>query len=1055
MKTFLRVVAEEYFKKYKSFKSITFVVPNKRSEIFLLKEISLLHDKAVLAPRILPITDFVSEISELVTDSRIDSLFRLYKCFCKIKEGKETMPFEKFCSIGETILSDFNEIDLQMASPDEIFKNIYDFNSLRSRFLTDAHKKVLVTYFGYPPEYFTDDINNRLWVKFEDFTKTLTDDKSKLKRKFHSLWSVLAPLYESFSESLSKDGLATSGGTYRKAVERLEEGFEPYPGEKIVFVGFNALSESETRIFRALKKMKVDLGGGAEDKADFIWDKVYPFFGTPGEDPASKYISLFSDSEQFPTPEHIEEALEKSYGESLSDIEVVAVPSNIMQAKIAGMELGKWADGLDEKELKDPGIAVILPEETMLVPLLYSLPGKFSHPNLTMGFPLKQTPVTGFSSLLRKLHQNAGRAGLSDAFFFSDVKDFLCHPYSHILFPVDVSTKFIRRNEKKRKLVVTTKELETLGDEALSVFKMLNRSSAGEVLEYILAVFRRIRDRIDDSADSYLRSHIEKVYVATYIDAVIRLSHSVAEYRFELTPEDIFMLADKLLGGESVVFKGEPLEGLQVMGVLETRCLDFKKIIILSMNEKIMPRIGRNSTFIPNIIRMGFGLPPANYQQEIFAYYFFRLLGRCEKAFLTYDSRSSDNKSPGISRYILQMKYLAPKIRLKEIEASFALPKELNENIEIVKDSYIQQKLEEYYLGDSEKEESGKRNFSASALKDYFSCPVKFLCKDVLKLPVEKEELESLDTAEVGSIVHKSIERLYFPEGKRGRLLEEPILLTEEELDALLDEDNSKGETRIEREARRAILETHYGKDEEQSKNGKLEGSSVVILEFIVEYIKMIIRGDKKKVPFRLWGSEIERTVKYVLSDKKEIQFKMIIDRMDQEGNSDNNAPFRVVDYKTGKSHLKAEHYGKIFDGSSEASNVLQLLLYSELLIKSVDEGLIKLPSWIDKERFKANLEMVIYEIPNLDKNGMVAPQIEKYIDSRGTEKSRRIKNMAEFRQLEGEIERNFMKDLEKHLEEILDPGRPFKGSLNEDSCKYCDYILHCKAWRAWKENEK
>lgn len=1059
MKEFLKIVAEGYKMRYENISSLTFVMPNKRSETFLLKEFSDLCKVPTLSPRILPITDFIAGISNLVVDSRIDLLFRLYNCFIALDRQNAHLPFEKFSSWGETILNDFNDIDMQMADPSEIFKNVYDLNKIRSNFLSPAHKKVMVNYFGYPEEILNEEFIKSLWLKFENFSKDLTCGKSDLKTKYHKIWSQLGNLYESLHENLESEGLTTQAGAYRNAALKLQSGFEPFPGEKIIFVGFNALSEAESTIFRELKDMEVDLGNGKESKADFIWDKVSPVFSDI-DDPASRFISVNSDKDNFPAPEWIDTKLERSFSSNSPEIKVVSVPSNVMQAKIAGNELERWGKEMHEEkkeeELKNAKIAVVLPDENMLLPMLYSLPQDFSHPNLTMGFPLRQTPVVGFTSLLRRLYQGALRTGKKDLFFFSDVKDFVSHPYCQLLFDRASINEFIKNYEKKRRLVVTAKALEQLGKFASEVFLSFDdRTYPVKILDYVLHLVNTIKELTSSEKNSiFLKAHVEKVYLSSFMDALIKLRHCMEEYRFTMSPIDVFSLIDKIISNEKVVFKGEPLEGLQIMGLLETRCLDFDKVIILSMNEKIMPRIGRNTSFIPNIIRMAFNMPPANYQQEIFAYYFFRLLSRCSEAVLTYDSRSSDNRTPGVSRYVLQMKYLTEDVSINEEEAQFVMPKALGDNVAIEKSQTLQDAVDCFNPDDEKVESLGIRNVSASSLKDYFSCPVKFLYKDILKLYMEKEQIESIDASDLGTIVHKGIERLYFPEGKRGQLLAMPIIISSEKIRQLLNEVNPRGETAIEREARRAILETHFSMTEEESPNGKLSGSSEILLEFIVVYIKYILQEDLKHAPFRLWGSEIKKLLPYVLPDGHKIQFKMVIDRLDQEGVSDVNAPFRVVDYKTGKAHLSAKSFCEVFDGTLEASNIFQLLFYAELLIYSVKTGKVNLPSEVDKERFEQNLKLAIYEITSLPKgDGVVNPCIGKEIGADGKECVREIENMGDFRRFEEESGNYFFPALEETLQKIL-TETSFEAKANDERCKFCDYKLRCKLVRAKEEDE-
>lgn len=1050
MKQFLKLIAQGYTERYDDISRLTFIMPNKRSGTFLLKALSELSDTPVLGPRILPINDFIAEVADSVEDSRIDMLFRLYECYRSLSEA-EGMSFEKFISWGETILSDFNEVDMQMVEADELFKNVYDLNAIRSNFLSDEQRKVMVDYFGYSRNI-TDTGLDRFWQSFED------KEKGGVRKKFHALWEQLNPLYRNFKENLNKDGLTSGGGAYREAAEKIEAGYEPFPGEKIVFVGFNALSMAENTIFRALKQMTVDLGRGEEPKADFIWDKVSPVLASK-DDPAVRFVNINSRKENFPSPPWIAERIERSIPvEAPESLKVIAVPSNVMQTKIAGEELKKMAGSVSGKEIENARIAVVLPDENLLLPLLYSLPEEFTNPNLTMGFPLRQTPVISFATLLKRLQQGGRKSDKGSYFLIENVKEILAHPYAHILFEKEKISTIISRMEKARRVVVASNTLEELGENSALIFRVLDDSQAPlTVIDYIFKILREVKNRISLGENkSYVPSRIELTYIDTYIDSLFRLSYSLREYDFAISAAGVFSLAHKLTAGETVVFEGKPLEGLQIMGVLETRCLDFDRIIMLSVNEKSMPKVGRNTSFIPNNIRTAFGMPPANYQEEIFAYYFFRVLSRCRHGILTYDSRSSENRTPGPSRYLLQMKYLAPALKILETEVAFGMPSQPEGDITIPKTGDITVALKRY--GEEELPEGVRRkNFSASSLSHYFRCPVQFLYNDVLELGEEPEIIESINAIDLGSIVHKIIERLYFPEEKRKKVLDTPIVMTREKLQNLLDENTGGTETLIEKEARKAILEIHFKMDEEQAEKGQLRGSPAILHEYIVKYVSNIIEADIRQAPLRLWGSEVERTVIYPLPNGKNIRLKMIIDRLDQEGGEGAPGPFRIIDYKTGRVHLDAENFEEIFDGTINATNIFQLLLYAELLLQEAKKG--KLPmitGHAGLEDFERNLKIAIYKIINLPdlSKGIVVPKIGKKPAKDGKEKKRKVENMAEFRLVEIETGQTFRERLDGILQEILDENHPFTAEPTEERCLYCDFKLRCEMLRAKKEEK-
>lgn len=1041
MARFLKAVAQGYHERYPDLSLLTFVMPNKRSGSFLLKEFNSLSETAAISPRIVTISEFIAGCASRVVDSRLDLLFRLFKCYVSLPDQPGDIAFENFYSWGETVLSDFNEIDMQMAEADEIFRNVKDLNSIRSNFLTPEQIEVMTEYFGYSPEAGQEG-NARFWQTFADVEeKDEAQGKGAgIRKKFLNLWQVLGVLYKKLNSDLAGDGLSTTGGAYREAAVRIEEGFEPYPGEKIVFVGFNALSESERRIFRALKGMRI-WEEKREPKADFIWD--FPSDALVGkDDPAVKFIAFNAKRENFPVPEWMEGQLALAKPHSAPEIDVIAVPSNVMQAKIASAELSRIAESIPEDWIKDAKVAVILPDENLLLPLLYSLPDEYPNPNLTMGFPLRHTPVIGFASLLRRLHLRSRRTGGEALFFYEDVKDLLAHPYSGLIFRREEIRKFIEANDLKKMIMVSEKRLTALGESASVLFRYLGEeSSPRDTVKYIFEVLRKVKEAFaSDETDTYMRSKVETTYINTYLDALTRLDDCLETYTPTLGAQGVFMLAERLIAGETVAFEGEPLQGLQVMGVLETRCLDFRRVVMLSVNEKVMPRIGRNATFIPNAVRGAYGLPPSNYQEEIFAYYFFRVIGRAREAVLTYDSRSTDVRTTGPSRYLLQLKYLTENLTLRERETAFGMPRISGGEVSVEKRDIIDDRLSAYEVGPRPTPGGKEKNFSATALSHYFSCPLLFLYNDVLELYVERERIESIDAIDLGTIVHNTMESLYIRDEKeRNRMLRTPIVFTADRLRALLEKRTSDGNLLIEEEARKAILNVHFHIEHPDLKKDRLRGSAAILLEYIVRYVRNIIKADIQSAPFRLWGCEIREVVKHRLPDGRTVRIKMVVDRLDQAGAEGVSQPFRIVDYKTGAVHLKAALMEEIFDGSYEAKNVFQLLLYAKLLTDVMKENGNMLPPGIDLATFADNLQVAIYNVPALpEKNGVVEPTI-------GTLRITSMAQLAEAENLAGE---SFLDILDRKLAEILDRKVPFSAEPNDDRCAYCDFRLRCELRR-------
>ena len=448
MEPILKSVAREYTKRYGDLKPVCFLFPNKRCSVFFKKYLSECGVMTEDLPHILTISEFTSQVARKIEASRIEQLFILYKAYIDIIGDKgEEIEFEVFRGWGETVLGDFNTVDLYLHDSSEIFKNINDYRSLATDFLTEDQKEVMKEYFGV--EDFQD--SKRFWKQFDDPAST-----SELKKKFINLWQILGPLHQKFISVLSSKGLGSSGTIFREAAKKIEErGKEILPYLKIVAVGFNALNEAERIIFRSLQQ----IGGnpGYDDFADFIWDAA-GYFLNSRDFSASRFV--LSNKKRFPSPKWWQEIHASEIESDFPDFRIISAPSVTAQAKVAGEILKEYKTKEEKRRVADAEVALVLPDESLLPNLLYSLPETLGDINLTMGYSLKQTSVASFVSLLRRLFMSKREGKSTISFYSKDLKLFFAHPYAYILFQVSEIEKLMGHVLQFHKISVDNKEIE-------------------------------------------------------------------------------------------------------------------------------------------------------------------------------------------------------------------------------------------------------------------------------------------------------------------------------------------------------------------------------------------------------------------------------------------------------------------------------------------------------------------------------------------------------------------------------------------------------------------
>lgn len=1002
MQPFLEAVARAYSSHYADLSDFCFIFPNKRSGTFFLKYLKATAvDKVMVAPEVSSVSDFMERMSGRLVDSGLDLLFRLFKTYRDLLGRDEEYvkrfgepEFESFRSWGEIVLADFDEVDRYCVDHSEIFKNVKDFREISANFLTDEQKQVLEEYFGMSPA--TDSVEG-FWRTFGD-----PDDMSDIKKKFIYLWEVMAPLYEMLDAELEKDGLATEGGAYRLAARRvagMESGELPW--KKVVFVGFNALSTAEASLFATLRDMQPQIDGDLS-YADFIWDATGPVLADPGNS-ASEFIA--ADRRNFPSPAWTREFIRKSDRDDLPEkMTMISSPSKSAQVKIAGELMSELRNRLDDKEFRDARVAVVLPDESLLLPLLYSLPENMTDVNLTMGYPLKLTSTVSFVNHLRQLQTRVRVIDGEPGFYSVDLRLFLGQPFAHIAIG---SGKIARINacmSKTHRSVVPLSEIKEYSDVAAFLLTPIDRNTpAPEVIDHIDGILRYVDDRLSGSDELIVKSRLDKSHIAVYRDSLRILRQAVARHDINLNFISVFKLVDRLISPVKVTFEGEPLAGLQVMGLLETRALDFDYLIIPSVNEGKLPMKMRKRSFIPNSLRAGYGMPPSNYQESIFSYYFYRLISRAKEVSFIYDARTgAGSGSNEVSRYLHQLGFLYAKDRLKSEHRRFMLGKTGGKDTSVKKSDAVMKRLEPFIT-----EGSGKY-LSHSSLRTYRQCPVRFYYEKVVGIRDEEDPGDFLNPMTQGTIVHNMMLRLYLPEGKREKELEPPELVTAEKIRKILDDEEMLRKMIV-----REINREHFKLKDERI-DAPLPKSLELVAPYMLEKVKDVLRYDLSIAPFLINGCEVKYFTSWRLPDGKDVNFTFVIDRTDTVSEN-GRAVRRIVDYKTGKVKLKNKEEMAFYSADPEAGDLehaLQLMEYATLLNHSKGE--------------ETDYKMCIYGTDEME-NGAQLPVLGKTV----------VKGI-------NEVKEPFEKEFTSLLEEIFDRGVDFVQTADIADCTYCPLKQLC-----------
>nr|WP_288862687.1 PD-(D/E)XK nuclease family protein [uncultured Alistipes sp.] len=958
MKGFLEEVAADLYARYgEGLSDRAVLFPSRRARLFFVDALGRIAGRPMWQPEWVTINDLTGEISGLHTGDRVRLITELYKVY----SAYHNEPFDKFYFWGDMLLTDFDTIDKYLIDAQMLFRNISEIKEIEAdiSYLTPAQLRIL-----------------SFWSSFGEQA-----DLSEEKRRFLAIWKTLGPIYRRFRERLSSLGIAYNGMVQRAAADRIRGGGFAFPEpRRYVVAGFNALSECEKRLFGFL---------ATAAETDFYWD-----YDSYYKDDPEQEAGMFVRSNVAQFPPRTELRHDNMRGEK--QIVSVAAVSNAVQCKYAAAILAGLARRRREE---DPGIAagarpalgketaVVLTDENLLLPLLYALPADIGRVNVTMGFPLRQSLAYTFVERLVELQNHRRRKGDGCTFYHADVAGILAHPY---VAECDAALTRTMHEEIVRDRRISV-DAAWLGRNELLKRIFTPAATWRELSDYMLDVVAAVARQPYEGDDA--RQRVE--FLAVIAEQVTKLRNSLDECDIDLTAEVYTSLLRRHLQTLRIPFEGEPLEGIQIMGILETRNLDFENVIILSMNDDNFPgNHMAQASFIPYNLRAAYELPTPEHHEGVYAYYFYRLIQRAKTVHMLYCSHADDKSTGEPSRYIYQLDYESG-FDVRKVEVGVDVNLAETAPIEVPKDEGVMVRLERFVDAQS------PATLSPTAFFRYVACPLRFYFHSIARLEADDEISEEVDAPMFGTILHAAVQTLY------ARIAGEAH--PGETLRAMI----RTGEVA---QAVEAAINQNYLQDKHATAED-YSGNLLLVKDIVIRYLRGgVMPYDAAHDAFSVSG--LEEPVAYPFRFRAggrdlEMKFAGIADRIDTL----DDGALRVVDYKTGAPHLEFDGVESLFTGTGKQrlSNILQTLLYAMMLHRS--RG--------------CDVEPALYYVRNMNRPGY-SPQLDD--KQTGVKGARYTLYRERFEEL-----------LRAQLAELYDTSVPFRQCEDADICKYCDFNVICK----------
>lgn len=1005
--SFLRQVAQ-YFQYQGQLQDYCFVLPNHRSCSFLSREFDITGKGVFLMPDIITITDFVTRLSGQCLVPQVESLFMLYKCYTSLA-GNADYPFDKFVYWGNVLLNDFNDVDMYLVDPKSIFTNVREWREIQSTYIDKDLQEIVSHYFNMSNEGLASQDEDfwKNYVPSETLDEGLGENPDEVKAEYMRLWRSMLQLYDSYHAQLVDQGLSSKGGIYRNAVEKVKDG-KDLGHKKYVFVGFNIISTSEMAIFKRL---------ASRGKALFFWDTSSPAFDDRFKNNGVKFVKFFEH--EFPEPDDF---IKQEITE-FPAVEVVGVPSNVGQAKYA-FEIIKTL--IAERKISNPlnaiNTAVVLPDEGLFLPLLNTIDEEISNINVTMGYPLQGSDIASLMRVVATMHRRARRDNEQQwSFYREDVKVVLSHPiikscYGNealeVIKQIDDDNTFavsqkvftgrsfemlFRTLDDVQDSTSVTSYLENLVSFCNQVLQTIGNQASDENLQYT--------DEEEEKIDSpRTTTTVQEAFVNQYIDVLNSLIDSLRRYPLPYCESTLFFLIDRLASVMTLPLEGEPLIGLQVMGMLETRCLDFDNVIILSANERVLPRKFRSSTFISDYMRRCYCMSTTADQEAMWAYYFYRLISRAQRVYMLYDSSAQALGSSEVSRYVPQLEMVLG-CPIKHVALNLKVPPSKALEIKFPKQGHVAQLLESYKA-------KGNRRLSASAINEYVNCQLMFALHHIEHLSNDNDDADFMDYAEFGTIVHNTLQQLYYPDVNGLERTGDYKVTC-----AMIKEFKSK---QLDTVIKRKINE-HYVRC--VNLDAPLTGEASIVSEAVRMYVTAVLNHDVNllgNIDYNYFTVlECERKHDDVVLDYggTKFNFTYTADRIDRLP----DGTLRIVDYKTGSDHTSFATMKDLFAIEKDRRKaILQILLYCNAyaVANSCDEPIMP----------------VIYTIKDMKEAGVFIKEPKK--------------DKVQLNDYH-EVNEQFKEQMDNLMQQMFDTEVPFEQTKNvgeyTSSCRYCKFVDFCR----------
>ncbi len=843
--TFLHQLAQEVLRNYSdNLSELTIVLPNKRAKVFLLDKLKSLVSNNVFAPEIISIEDFIQDVAGIRSIDNVELLFEFYEVYLSITDGDKQESFESFANWAKTLLQDFNEIDRYLLVPNTILKYLENIKEI---------------------EHWSVDINKQ------------TD----LIEKHLAFWKKLPDYYSSLYQYLLNKGVGYQGLIYREAVENLDHFSENNSGKQFVFAGFNALNQAEEKIIQHLLAL---------DNAKIYWDIDETLLYDSFHDAGLFQRRFKSDWIHYKT--HPYEWIVKDFSEE-KNIHVITTSKSIGQAKIAGSIIEKH---IDENNSSLQNVALVLGEENLLLPILHSLPNSIDALNITMGFSSKNNPAQLLVAKLFKMHSNAlSRNAANYVMYYKDLLDILTHP---LIEPYVNAGDLVYRINKNNYTFITHKKVEELHPEGNELFQFIFKkwdTNAVAVLENLSQILLKIKDNLSYENEE---EKITNAFVYSIFKVINKMISYFAEHKDVDDIKTLQAIYKQVIDVAEVSFEGEPLNGLQIMGVLESRVLDFETVIITSVNEGKFPAGKSTNSFIPYDVKKEYGLPTFKEKDAIYTYHFYHLLQRAKNIYLIYNSDSEGFDAGEKSRFITQLEVeKQPKHNFTFQHYNPDVPNIAHQPMVVPKTESIMLRLREI----------AEKGFSPSSLTTYIRNPIQFYFQRILRISETDEVEENIAANTLGTIIHGALEELYKP--FIGRILTNADIIS--------------CFAKIDDEVLKQFKEVY--KEGEIKKGRNLLAFEVAkrnVLNFLKLELESLEQGDEVQIV------ALETTYERTLTDAR-LPFPVLI-----KGNVDRielrNGKVRIIDYKTGKVD-KNNVVLKDWNGLTEDiknDKIIQLLAY-------------------------------------------------------------------------------------------------------------------------------